>query len=363
MSEPKKPSTALVPVAQEGKVPAVTVESADLYADAALSPATRDAYERAWEAFSAWCRTKGHSPAPHQGEPSAQNAIPRGPRDLLPTPPAAVRAYAAYLADHGKAWSTINKAMMAIGHMNREEGMPSPIEDPKVRQTLKGIRNVVGIAPKKQARALKMEEYPALLQATAYWKIQGARDRALISVMFFGGLRRGEAAAMRIEDIEQTPKGVVITLPRSKTNQEGRKETVELPEYNIKDKKGKLISAPFCPVRALLDWVKILKRRQGPVFVRLLRTGQPGKRALTGTGINEIIKALATTAKLEPGITSHSLRAGLATATLDRNEAIEKVAAHLRHSSIETTRTYYRPDKTAQNAFGTALLSALVERK
>jgi len=52
------------------------------------------------------------------------------------------------------------------------------------------------------------------------------RDRALLLLGFGAALRRSEFVALRLEHLRIEEEGFVLTLPRSKTNQEGRLETI-----------------------------------------------------------------------------------------------------------------------------------------
>src|SRR5690606_7389113 len=76
--------------------------------------------------------------------------------------------------------------------------------------------------------------------------LTGRRDRALLLVGFAGGFRRSELVSINREDLQSVPRGLVIHLRRSKTDQEGRGEKVGIP-------RGSRLET--CPVRALEDWL------------------------------------------------------------------------------------------------------------
>lgn len=66
--------------------------------------------------------------------------------------------------------------------------------------------------------------------ATKTWKtrhrpaetdLAGLRDRALLLVGFVAARRRSELAALRVDHLAEHPNGLVLSLPRSKTNQTG----------------------------------------------------------------------------------------------------------------------------------------------
>ena len=55
-----------------------------------------------------------------------------------------------------------------------------------------------------------------LRQILAGIPMAGLRDRALLLVGFAGALRRAELAAIRVEHLEASERGLRLTLPRSK---------------------------------------------------------------------------------------------------------------------------------------------------
>jgi NAD-dependent dihydropyrimidine dehydrogenase PreA subunit len=57
----------------------------------------------------------------------------------------------------------------------------------------------------------------------------GIRDRALLLVGFAGTYRRSELVALNVEDVQVTGDGLVITLRRSRTDQEGEGRKGGLP--------------------------------------------------------------------------------------------------------------------------------------
>jgi integrase len=74
-------------------------------------------------------------------------------------------------------------------------------------------------------------------------------DRAILLIGFAGAFRRSELVALDIADLQFTPAGVVITLRRSKTHQEGRGMSKGIPMG---------LFPTTCPVRALRVWIEPL---------------------------------------------------------------------------------------------------------
>ena len=52
-------------------------------------------------------------------------------------------------------------------------------------------------------------------------RLSEIRDRALLLSGFAGAFRRFELVALDVEDVEEVPEGLRVTIRRSKTDQEG----------------------------------------------------------------------------------------------------------------------------------------------
>ena len=58
------------------------------------------------------------------------------------------------------------------------------------------------------------------IPGSVIWRV--SREPALLLVGFAGAFRRSELSAMKVDDLEWRPQGVIVTLRRGKTDQEGR---------------------------------------------------------------------------------------------------------------------------------------------
>src|SRR5205823_5956726 len=85
----------------------------------------------------------------------------------------------------------------------------------------------------------------------------GVRDRALLLVGFAGAFRRSELVAVDVSDLRFGTEGLLITIRRSKTDQEGSGRDVAIPHgaYEL-----------TCPVRAMRQWLDSAGIAEGPVF-------------------------------------------------------------------------------------------------
>ena len=178
--------------------PAREVATAAEYARAEKAEATRRAYRTDFEIFRSWCLARGVS--------------------ALPATPEAVAAFLAHEAERRVRPSTIGRRVAAIRYAHKLAGAPLPTDDERVRATMRGIRRSLGTARAKKTPATV--ERILAMAPIASERLADIRDRALLLFGFAGAMRRSELAALDLEDIEETPEGLRVTIRRSKTDQE-----------------------------------------------------------------------------------------------------------------------------------------------
>jgi integrase len=286
---------------------------AHAYIASAKSPATRRAYQSDWRHFESWC--------------TERKLI------ALPAVPATVALYLAEMARHFKA-ATLARRLAAVNKVHEAAGHPGPAvaSNFAVSETLKGIRRVHGVEQHSK-RPLFTEELAVIMESLPDG-LTGQRDRALLLVGFAGGLRRAELAAVRVEDVEQTKEGLIIRIPRSKTDQEGGGREVALP-YG---------STPItCPVEAWQSWLKAAGLARGPAFRNIDRHGNVGGTGLNRDSIGWIVKRAVSRAGLDPdAYGGHSLRAGFCTQAYMNGAREFDIMRQTGHRSLETLRRYVR---------------------
>ena len=114
-----------------------------------------------------WPRATPRPPArstPRPGGSGSAGAPDRGDR-RLPAEPAAVCAYLTERADQGVSLATIDAACAAIGHQHRSHGLPDPIDHDAVRQVRRGLRRILGTAPRRPARPLSVADLRQIVTA------------------------------------------------------------------------------------------------------------------------------------------------------------------------------------------------------
>ena len=257
--------------------------------------------------------------------------------------PASPQVVAAYLSAHAEslALATLKRRVVAISRAHAALNYPNPTQHELVRLTLRGIARTHG-QPQRQVRPLLREDVLAI-HASLGSSLRDLRDKALLLTGFCGGFRRSELVALRVCDMALVREGLVITLPRSKTDQTGQGRKIGIP-YG----RGLV-----CPVKALLAWQEAAGITEGLLFRQVLKGSKVGG-PLSAHAVAVIIKQHATAVGLPAAeFSGHSLRAGLATSAAQAGYATHKIRAQTGHRSDAMLARYIRDgDLFTNNAGG-----------
>lgn len=320
MSQPATTALALDQTATELAVLEALDDGIHEYAQASISEGTSRIYESHWKTFQKWCASLKF--------------------EALPTLPAVLARYATALAKAGKKWSTINVAMSVVNQANHAHNGTSVRGDPYVQTVLKGIRRSLGVAP-DQAAPFLAENLKKGVDAFSKTTAIGIRDRAMLVTGFFGAFRRSELVSLNIGDLVLDSRGWIVTLRRSKTDQEGRGRKVGLPYA---------AEPSICPVRTVQAWLDIRKRAgvpddaDSPLFLRVDNLhGDILDARLTGQVLNRIVKQAAEAAGFDVlDFSAHSLRAGFVTTAAKAGKSVHAIKRQTGHHSISMIDRYVR---------------------
>jgi len=220
----------------------------------------------------------------------------------LPFLPSTPETVALYIADRAstlasgintRRLTSITKAHQAAGYVDS----PATTRHFVIGETLKGIRRTIGTAQHGKDPLLAADI--RRIVAARRRDLLGIRDSALVLAGFAGGFRRSELARMNLCDLKCSTDGVVVTVRKSKTDQEGAGREVGLPFG---------ASPETCPVRALRQWLDRAGIREGPVFRSVGRYGHVSRRGLHRDSIGKLLKRAAGRAGLKgDGLGGHSL--------------------------------------------------------
>jgi integrase len=197
---------------------------------------------------------------------------------------------------------------------------------------MRGIRRTLGTAPAQKSPTL-IEDIRAMVNAADAGPL-GLRDRALLLLGFAGAFRRSELVALNFEDCGFTRDGLVVTIRRSKTDQEGQGRRVGIPYGSTPE---------TCPVRTVQEWTAQAGISSGPLFRSVSRVGQVQPGGLAGIDVARIVKKLAQRAGLDGAkYAGHSLRAGHATTAAIAGASERSIMNQTGHRSVEMVRRYIR---------------------
>lgn len=291
-------------------------ERAIQLASESISQSTIRAYNSDWKQFVKWCD-----------------------KHDLRSLPAESKTVALYCADRSKTskTSTITRFLTVIAQYHRLNNFENPCNHQTVKIVLSGIRKTNGTRRTK-AEPITWVQLKRMLDACKS-TVLGVRDAAILSVGWAGAFRRSELVGLTIDDVDFHEEGLIMTIRRSKTDQEGQGQTIAVPRSGSK----------YCPVERLSTWVSRMQIDKGPLFFALKRNSDSRmfqkiskeNRALSHLMVNNIVKKYAKIIGLNPKhFSSHSLRRGLATEAGRLMVPERIVMRHTRHRSVDTLRGY-----------------------
>ena len=275
-------------------------DAAKVRLEAIFAPSTRRSYLSSLRQYERFCAETG----------------------LHPHEVGSMIAFCEHLAAQGRKIATIERHLAALR-------MRYGVADDRLRLYLRGLRRTLGCAKDKKAPLTPTQL--GLIKWDSGRK--GLRDKALILVGFFAALRRSELVGLNVEDVEFVPEGAILTIRKSKTDQEGRGREVAI---------GYAKRADLCPVRALQTYMATLGRNTGPLFVSL-RKSQYTQSRLSTDAVARIVKDYADRLGLDPRrFGGHSLRAGFATTAALLGATEDEIALQTGHKSMTVLRGYIR---------------------
>lgn len=170
-------------------------------------------------------------------------------------------------------------------------------------------------------------EAKRLLESPDAKTLQGLRDRAILAVFLYHGLRRSEVKDLKVKSIHSV-KGVPYLRVKGKGS-----KTRDLPLHVIVQQR----------IYAYLELDNRQKALESPLFCGIRkRNDKDGNRAhMTSYNVYKIVMHWAAIAGIDTdNFHPHSLRATFATNSLNNKADLGKVQDYLGHANISTTRIY-----------------------
>lgn len=180
----------------------------------------------------------------------------------------------------------------------------------------------------KPIEILDRDDLDALLAACGR-SITGVRNRALLALLYFSGLRTQEALDLRPADVKLNPDGTARLNVRS--GKGGKQRHVTLAAPGVPDLQA------WLALRA----AKVTAARTAPLFCTHARGDvmQPAKSLDTGY-VRAALARLASRAGIEKRVHPHGFRHGHASFLHHRGVPVAAIQVQLGHTSPLTTTRY-----------------------
>ena len=220
------------------------------------------------------------------------------------------------LIDSGKKPATVNHVLAAVRGTMREAWRLGQIN----AETLARITDVKNVTSDRlpTGRHVDTGEINALFGACGDTPV-GARDAAMLALLYGCGLRRSEAVAVELDDYDE---GAVKVLAGK-----GRKE--------------RLVYAPAGGRAAIDAWIPRRGAWPGALLCPVVKGGSVQRRAMTTQAVLMRLRYLAKKANVSR-LSPHDLRRSFVGALLDADADISAVQQLAGHASVSTTQRYDR---------------------
>jgi integrase/recombinase XerC len=219
----------------------------------------------------------------------------------------AVRAYVARLHQRRLSKATIARKLAAVRSCFRFLARRGALEANPARQ----VRS-----PRLGRRLpsfLPVDETTVLLNALPEPSAAGARDHALLELLYASGLRVAEGCGLDLDDLDEARRTVRVVG---------------------KGDKERVVPVGETALEALAAHLAIRGRQRGPLFLNA-RGGR-----LTPRSAHRIVRARARQAGISQRVTPHTLRHSFATHMLGAGADLRLIQELLGHSRLSTTQRY-----------------------
>lgn len=258
-------------------------------------------YARDWRVFTRWC---------------GQRAVAS-----LPATDRTVAEFALSEADRGLRLSTIEQRLFVIGVYHKTHDFPNPARSSEVELAMQQVCERRDLPKRRRVKALTYDVLLNVLDANEREvpPETAARDAALLTLGFYGELRRHQLSRLRIEDVDMKKRWLHIAVVPTRKSDGNPCERQRIHTY---------AANPSCPVSAMRRWLDVLDESGGPLFRRMRRGGNIQPVGISGHAIAEIVKGAVARVGLDPAdYSGHSLRIGYAESQL---VAVESMAEYTR---------------------------------
>lgn len=186
-----------------------------------------------------------------------------------------------------------------------------------------GIRRVKGLKKNgvRMGNWLTDEQARSLWQSPDHARMKGKRDRALLALLLACGLRRHEAANLRVEDLQQ------------------REDHWAIVDLVGKGRHVRTVPMPDWVHMELLAWLSSASINRGKIFRRVSRTGRVLGDGISEKAIWHVVRSSASKVGV-PALAPHDLRRTCARLCRNAGGELDQIQLLLGHVSIQTTEQY-----------------------
>lgn len=283
--------------------------------ESTISDSTKRAYKSDWKIFVDWCEKYQVASLPASSE--------------------TVSLWVTSL-DGTRCLSTIRRYVSSVSVAHRIAGFDSPCSSDLVKRAIRGIARTHEYNVTK-ASPISWDLLKRIVDVCGI-SVTGMRNATMMLIGWAGALRRSELCSIKFEDLEFSNEGLILTIPKSKTDQFRMGFQIGIPFFT--DEK-------YCPVRRLKNWIDRAQIEEGFIFRALKRDAAGlwiknyGNKQLSDRQVSIMIKKYIKKLGGNPkNYSGHSLRRGMITEAASFRVPNDIIQRHTRHLSIENLKKY-----------------------
>jgi site-specific recombinase XerC len=236
-----------------------------------------------------------------------------------------VTALRSRLSELGRAPASVNATLSALRGVARAAWQLRMMSADDFH-LIAGVKNMRG-SRLPAGRALTPGEIGALLDTCAGDETAaGARDAAIIALLYGAGLRRSEAAALDLAHYNSTAGELKV---RGKGDAE------------------RLMPLEAGVMAALDDWISVRGSGENPLLCPVRKGGKVELRRMSAQSIYDALLKRAGAARIQ-SLSPHDLRRTFASDLLDVSGDVSAVQKLLGHANVQTTMRYDRRGEAAK---------------